>query len=348
MKPRAGIGRAGLLSLTAAVLLAHGLVVSSVADTWSTPSPTTAAPVISQVRLVQPPPPPPAPAAPSPPRPTPTASATATPPAATRKTPPRTTQPEPAAAEVAPPASVPEPITEPITEPVSASPPPEAPAVTTQDSDADRPTVALPPDVDLVYQVQGQARGLAYRASGELRWRRTGDAYELSMQLSAFLIGSRSQSSVGSVDATGLLPDRFSDRTRSERAAHFDRAGQRIRFSNNAPDAELLPGAQDRLSVFMQLAGLLGSGTVTDGDIVELPVAGVGASELWRFSVGQLEALELPAGPLQARRLVREPAEPRDSRVEVWLAPELGHLPVRLRITQSQGDVADQQLSRRP
>jgi hypothetical protein len=32
----------------------------------------------------------------------------------------------------------------------------------------------------------------------------------------------------------------------------------------------------------------------------------------------------------------------------MWLAPALQHLPVRLRVTQANGDVADQQLSRMP
>lgn len=196
--------------------------------------------------------------------------------------------------------------------------------------------------------MQGQARGLRYRANGELRWQRQGTAYELSMTLSAFLIGSRSQTSSGQTDDTGLLPERFSDRTRSERAAHFDRAAGRIRFSNNAPDALLLPGAQDRLSVFLQLGGLLQAGAHADGEVIALPVAGVGGSETWKFVVGETEALDLPAGPMAARRLVREPADTYDSRVELWLAPELGHLPVRLRISQKSGDMADQQLSQRP
>lgn len=337
-------GRLGLLALTTAVLLVHGLLVTAVSDSWSTaPGPTAPPPpVSSQVRLIQLPPPPP---------PVPAPAAPSSPPA-----PSRAIQPRPAPS--APPAPTEvverdtrpatEPVSEPATEPVIEAAAPELPAAPPQPPEPTLPPVVLPPDADLVYQVQGQARGLAYRASGELRWRRTENTYELSMRLSAFLIGSRSQTSVGQLDASGLLPERFSDQTRSERAAHFDRAGQRIRFSNNAPDAELLPGAQDRLSVFMQLAGLLASGAVAGGDTLELPVAGVGGSEKWRFSVGELETLELPAGQLQARKLVREPAEPRDSRVEVWLAPELGHLPVRLRITQSQGDVADQQLSQRP
>ncbi len=362
MKPANGRGRFGLLAVVAMVALAHGLALDRLAAALSSGAEPAAAqpPEPSQVRLVQLVPPPPTAPVPAQARPS---SPSPLPPAAAPS--PRPAPPPRAAAAPAPVADPPS----------AADPQPPEPAIapTPQDDDtlasssrlqlqpdptstAGMPThptdtpppVALPPDADLSYQVQGQARGLRYTASGELRWRQAGGQYELSMRLSAFLVGSRSQSSVGQVDATGLLPERFSDRTRSERAAHFDRSTGRIRFSNNAPDAPLSPGAQDRLSIFIQLAGLLQAGAFQTGDTIELPVAGVGGSQAWRFTVGDPETLVLPAGSIAARKLVREPADPYDSRVEVWLAPELGHLPVRLRITQTQGDVADQQLSRRP
>lgn len=351
MTPPTGRSRTGLLAVVALVVLAHGLALDRLAGALSAgDEPVPPPPAPSQVRLVQLVPPPPAaqarPVAP------PVRSATPAPPQPRPAAPTRTAAPEPA-------PEPPEPVeadampTPPV-DPSQASssrlqlqadpaPPPES-------TPADRPPlpVALPPDADLQYQVQGQARGLRYTASGELRWRQGGGRYELSMRLSAFLVGSRSQSSTGQIDATGLLPERFSDRSRSERAAHFDRSTGTIRFSNNAPDAPLRPNAQDRLSVFLQLAGWLQAGAFQTGEALELPVAGVGGSETWRFVVGDLETLSLPAGSLAARKLVREPADTHDSRVELWLAPELGHLPVRLRITQAQGDVADQQLSQRP
>ncbi len=189
-----------------------------------------------------------------------------------------------------------------------------------------------------------------YSASGSLDWRNDGQVYSARMEISVFLLGSRVQTSQGAVVASGLEPERFSDKSRSERAAHFDRKDQRIRFSNNAPDAELLPGAQDRLSVFMQLAGLLNARpeAYPVGKIMALPVAGVSGSEVWRFQMQGLASLDLPAGSLIARHLVREPLEARDTRVEIWLAPSLGHLPVRIRLTQDSGDVVDQRLRSLP
>ena len=207
-----------------------------------------------------------------------------------------------------------------------------------------------PPSAQLSYSVEGQSKGLNYSASGSLDWRNEGSAYSARMEIRLFLLGRRVQTSQGQLGATGLQPTRFADKSRSERAAHFERPQNRIRFSNNAPDADLLPGAQDRLSVFLQLAGLLNARpeAYPAGHSIAIPVAGTSDSEIWRFQVQDLASLDLPAGSLLARHLVREPREPRDTRVDIWLAPSLGHLPVRIRLTQDNGDVVDQRLSALP
>lgn len=202
----------------------------------------------------------------------------------------------------------------------------------------------------LPYTVRGEIRGIPYRASARLAWQRDGDRYEATLEVRALLMGSRTQTSVGRVTPQGLQPERFSDRSRSEKAAHFDADGQRIRFSNNAPDAPLLPGAQDRLSVFLQLGSLFNARpqAFVQGQELQLQVAGTGGAETWRLSVGPEETLELPVGPVQARRLSRAPVGAYSTTVEVWLAPGLAHLPVRIRLTQASGDLVDQQLEQWP
>jgi hypothetical protein len=214
-----------------------------------------------------------------------------------------------------------------------------------------QPGSAQPPaSAQLSYSVEGQSKGLTYNATGSLDWRNEGSIYSARMEIRLFLLGSRVQTSQGQLVDTGLQPERFADKSRSERAAHFDRSQNRIRFSNNASDAELLPGAQDRLSVFLQLAGLLNARpeAYAAGQSIDIPVAGTSSSETWRFQVQGLASLDLPAGSLIARHLVREPREPRDTRVDIWLAPSLGHLPVRIRLTQDNGDVVDQRLTSLP
>ena len=210
---------------------------------------------------------------------------------------------------------------------------------------------ALPPSsTRLDYAVTGRIKGIAYNAEGRLDWTQADGRYSARMEMKVFLLGSRVQTSTGRVGPGGLSPERFADKSRSEKAAHFDAEQNRIRFSNNAPEAVLLPGAQDRLSLFLQIAGLLQARpqAYASGQTIEMQVAGTGDADIWRFKVGDESTLALPAGEMRVRQLVRLPRKEFDSTVEMWLAPELQHLPVRLRVTQASGDVADQQLSRMP
>lgn len=233
------------------------------------------------------------------------------------------------------------------------------PAVATKSASSEK---ASPPDrasataarapasARLSYDVAGSAKGLNYSAKATLNWTTTGARYDARMEMRLLLLGSRVQTSTGRIGSGGLLPERFSDKSRSERAAHFDHDQRRIRFSANTPEAALQPGAQDRLSLFLQLAALLNARpeAFEAGQSIGLQVAGTRDADIWRFQVGEEETLTLPAGALRARLLVREPRKTHDSRIEIWLAPSLEHLPVRIRITQQNGDLVDQRLSQIP
>lgn len=213
-----------------------------------------------------------------------------------------------------------------------------------------QPPAQPPASTRLDYAVNGRVKGIAYNAEGRLDWTLADGRYSARMEMKVFLLGSRVQTSTGRVGPAGLSPERFADKSRSEKAAHFDAELGRVRFSNNAPDATLLPGAQDRLSLFLQIAGLLQARpqAYASGQTIEMQVVGTGDADLWRFEVGDEVTLALPAGEVRARQLKRLPRKEFDSTVEMWLAPGLQHLPVRLRVTQANGDVADQQLSRMP
>jgi hypothetical protein len=247
-------------------------------------------------------------------------------------------------------ASAPEPKAEPATE-QAAIPLAQAPAEPSPSTGA--PAPPLPParapgSTQLTYDVSGSIRGVGYTAQGTLDWTVNDGRYDARMSVRMPLIGSRVQTSTGRLGPAGLQPERFADKARSERAAHFEPEQQRIRFSNNAPEAALQPGAQDRLSVFLQLASRFNAAPQPAGQVIELQVAGTGDADVWRFLVGEETMLNLPAGELRTRRLVREAPGPRDTQVEMWLAPALDHLPVRIRLTQASGDQVDQQLSRLP
>ena len=209
-------------------------------------------------------------------------------------------------------------------------------------------TFKAPESALLKYQVQGQAKGLNYWASAELTWQQDGQNYDSRLTVSAFLLGARTQTSKGTIGPEGLMPTRFGDKNRSELAAHFQRDKGIISFSANSPDAPLLKGAQDRLSVVIQIGSLLAGDPERFplGTMLSFQTASQREAEVWHFLVDKEELLQLPFGEISAIKLNRKPRREFDQHIELWFAPTLGYLPVRLRITNANGDFVDQLLNK--
>lgn len=204
-----------------------------------------------------------------------------------------------------------------------------------------------PPAQLLVFQVQGQVKGFNYSASAKLLWQPQGQSYQASQEISAFLLGARSQASRGHITAGGLQPDRFEDRARKKlRAASMDWVTGLARFEPEAPLARIAPGTQDRLSVFLQLAGMLAAAPqrYPSGAEITVPTASTKAVEPWTFQMHGPQQLELPGDTLDTLRLERLPRRAGDQKAELWLAPSLGYLPVRIRLSEGNGDYADLRL----
>ena len=205
---------------------------------------------------------------------------------------------------------------------------------------------SLPPSALLSYRLNGQEKGISYQASGELRWQHNASAYNVSLSVRAFLLGSRHWRSVGQINNTGLSPTRFSDSWRSERAAHFDRPNQRIVFSNNAPTTALQLGAQDQVSLYVQLAAAMAqsSDQMPPGTRLQIQTATVRDALPWLLTLEKLETLQMDGQSVQAVKLVCRPRNRFDAQVEFWVSSVHDWLPARIRITQASGSYIDLQL----
>jgi hypothetical protein len=128
-------------------------------------------------------------------------------------------------------------------------------------------------------------------------------------------------------------------------AAHFEREKGKVSFSANTPDTPLLAGAQDQLSIFMQMAAMLAGDPrgFPEGSTLSFQAVGPRSADTWVFTVGGTGTQSLAGGELEAVHLWRNPSGEYDPKTEVWLAPALGYLPVRIRLTQRNGDFVDQQ-----
>ena len=207
--------------------------------------------------------------------------------------------------------------------------------------------MALPASARLDYKMTGSAKGLTYHAQGELLWQHGGGSYNARMTVKALFIGSRTLTSTGQVSPQGLAPSRFSDKSRSEVAAHFEPDKGRVSFSANTPPVPWIEGTQDRVSVFLQLGGMLAGNPAgfAPGSAISTLTVGPRDADYWTFVVEKEELLSLPFGETATLKLSRQPRRDYDQKVELWYAPALGYLPVRSRITQANGDFVDQQLS---
>lgn len=224
-----------------------------------------------------------------------------------------------------------------------------APAPTQPVAEAPQPvpTVRLPASAVWGFEVSARSRGRAAQGRAELSWRREGETFEASLRVEVPPWPVRTQASTGTIGAAGLAPTRFSDRLRSEEAAHFDPQGGHIVFSANRAPVDLQPGAQDRLSVLLQLAGLLAADPARYpvGTAIEVQTATTREAAAWRFTVEGEEDLSLPGGAVRALKLTRAPARLYDLRMEAWFAPGADYGPVRLRLTFPNGDWQDMQWS---
>jgi Protein of unknown function (DUF3108) len=206
----------------------------------------------------------------------------------------------------------------------------------------------FPASGELSYNAIQISGGQPKNGYGTLKWTTDGSDYQLRLESSALFLTLITQTSVGTLGAQGLQPERFSDKriNRSEKAAHFQRAMGKISFSGSQKTAPLQAGAQDRLSLWMQLAAMAAGSAdqLLQAGQVSLQVANTEEADTWLFVVNAAEKIQVPAGQTMALHLLRTPRKEFDSRLELWLAPNLGYLPVRILQTEANGNTLELQL----
>lgn len=148
----------------------------------------------------------------------------------------------------------------------------------------------------LAYQLEINSFPLPARA--ELRWRHDGAQYEASLALQSLI--SVTRTSKGAITLQGLEPLRYGEKitARGETAVHFQRDKGIVSFSNNKPNVVLLAGMQDEVSVFFQVAAMLGGSPqhFVPGTEIPLQTAESRAVRTMVFVVGKTELMDLPGG----------------------------------------------------
>ena len=230
--------------------------------------------------------------------------------------------------------------TRPATKPVAAAS--AAPAASSP-GPGDAPFLASwPSDTRLTYKLGGNYRGELH-GSARVLWQREGTRYHTAVEMSAGLLASLSFTSQGDITEGGLRPEVYEENVRGRRRGV--RLGEDVRLNNG--DRIARPEAvQDTASQFVELGHRFSTGQVklVPGAQVNFSMARPGGIDEWTYDVIGEETLHLPRlGPVPTLHLKPRPlSKPRGPiSAEIWYAPSLQYLPVRIRITQGNDNYID-------
>ncbi|HSQ72884.1 MAG TPA: DUF3108 domain-containing protein, partial [Rubrivivax sp.] len=215
-----------------------------------------------------------------------------------------------------------------------------------------------PPSTRLSYRLSGNYRG-PVEGQAQVEWLRSGARYQVHMEVS---IGpffaplmSRRVASEGEITPDGLRPSRYDEDTRivlrEPRRLVIFLDADRVRL----PGGVELPrpeGVQDSASQFVQLTWLFTTqpALLQPGVSIALPLALPRHVQAWVYDVQEPELLPTPAGEVLALHVKprREAVRPGDLAAEMWVAPSLQYLPVRIVIRQDEETYVDLVIERLP
>jgi hypothetical protein len=254
----------------------------------------------------------------------------------------------PLPAEAAAPVAAPPAETEAGSEPPAQVPAEAAkpePAASVQPADT---PIAFPERIELEFDI---AKSADHAPMGRVvhRFEREGARYVIQSVSAAtgiavlFATGRYVQESRGTLTPQGLRPDQFVVRRgRAERTetAAFDWTSARATVSAGGATKEwtLQAGAQDQLSYLHQLSFL-----IADPSLPAVMVTNGRKFFSASLEIVGRETVATGLGPISALQ-VRSRLE-GESRMDVWLAPDYGNLPVKVRIRDSRGEEFEQVLA---
>lgn len=216
---------------------------------------------------------------------------------------------------------------------------------------------AWPRSTRLSYVLTGNYRGELH-GSAQVEWIKLDARYQVHLDavigLPVAPLFTRRMSSEGLLGDAGLVPEVF---YQDSKMALRDRSRQTLRFADD--DVWLADGdrrrgwrgVQDTASQFVQLAYLFNTQPLLrePGSRITFPLALPRHVLPWVYEVGERETLYTPFGAIETFhvRPLRS-APPGNLSAEMWFAPALRYLPVRIRLQQDESTYIDLVISRKP
>lgn len=223
---------------------------------------------------------------------------------------------------------------------------PSAAASATPSAALPSPTAFLdawPADTRLSYRLGGQYRGELH-GTAQVQWQREGSRYQVRVTVDIGWFVNATFTSQGEITPAGLVPRTYEELVATRRrTAVLDDSVITLGDGRRVPRPD---GVQDTASQFVALSHQFASGQseLVVGRSVSFWMARPGGVDRWTYQVQAKETLRLPRlGEVEAFHLKPEPlANPRGNiTADMWFAPALQHLPVRIRISMGDGNFVD-------
>lgn len=257
--------------------------------------------------------------------------------------------------EVTATAPAPEPAIETVaTEPAQASPTaaitpgedvattatPTLPAATATATPSPAAADSWPGDTRLSYRVGGYFRGELH-GDARVQWQRQGDRYQTRIDIDLGPV-SVVMTSQGQVTEQGLAPSAYEEtRVGKRRSAQLQERQVTLSDGSQVPRPD---GVQDTASQFVELSHRFASGQLPleVGRSVSFWLARPGGVDFWTYDIVKMEVLQTPQlGAVEAFHLKPRPLANARGNItaEMWFAPSLQYLPVRIRVTAGDANL---------
>jgi hypothetical protein len=200
-----------------------------------------------------------------------------------------------------------------------------------------------PADTRLNYRLNGWFRGELY-GSARVQWQRQESRYQARIEIDVTPFVSLAMTSQGDVTAQGLSP-----RASEEQRRSGVRGVELVDDAIVLRDGRRLPRparVQDTASQFVELSHRFASGQerLEVGRSIDVWLARPGGVDLWTYDVVERQVLgSAELGAIETFHLKPRPiANPRGNiAAEIWFAPSLQYLPVRIRVNMGTDTYVD-------
>jgi len=223
---------------------------------------------------------------------------------------------------------------------------------------ADAAPFEWPPSTRLSYLLTGNYRG-PVEGTAQVEWLRSGSRYQVHLDVGVgpkfAQLMSRRMSSDGELTEQGLAPRRYDEETKvamrePRRYTLLFESGRVVMADGR--ELEPLPGLQDTASQFVQMTWLFTTQPqrLKVGEAIDMPLALPRRIGVWVYDIIGHEMLQTPVGPIDTFHMKPriEPRPGSELSAEMWFAPSLQYLPVRIRIRQDADVFVDLMIERLP